>query len=66
MYDPRKKGPGVARTRRDICVRCDLVAWRSTCPVCAAATATARPVAERVLPRSNSEAVRRLREVAHG
>jgi hypothetical protein len=33
-------GTANARTRQDICVRCDLVGWRNTCPACAAGSAT--------------------------
>ena len=32
-------GTANARTRQDICVRCDLVGWHNTCPACAAGSA---------------------------
>jgi GTP cyclohydrolase II len=35
-------GTGSARTRKEICVRCDLVGWRGKCAACLAALATDR------------------------
>ena len=37
-------GTAIAPARQEICVRCDLVGWRTTCPACAATVGFERDV----------------------